>query len=67
VRAVIDDSLGRLGLAEIVAYATIVNHRSLALMERMGISRDPREDFDHPDCPGGHPLRKHVVYRLRQS
>jgi ribosomal-protein-alanine N-acetyltransferase len=66
-RAVIDDSLGRLGFAEIVAYATIVNHRSLVLMERLGMSRDPREDFDHPECPEGHPLRRQVVYRLRRT
>jgi RimJ/RimL family protein N-acetyltransferase len=63
-RAVIDDSFGRLGFNEIVGYTTIVNRRSLALMERLGMSRDPRDDFDHPDCPEGHPLRKHVVYRI---
>ena len=66
-RAVIDDSFGRLGFDEIVAYTTIVNRRSLVLMERLGMSRDPRDDFDHPDCPEGHPLRKHVVYRLRSA
>jgi RimJ/RimL family protein N-acetyltransferase len=66
-RAVIDDSFVRLGFDEIVAYTTIVNRRSLALMERLGMCRDPRDDFDHPDCPEGHPLRKHVVYRLRSA
>jgi len=64
---VINDSFGRLGFDEIVAYTTIVNRRSLALMERLGMSRDPRDDFDHPDCPEGHPLRKHVVYLLRRA
>jgi RimJ/RimL family protein N-acetyltransferase len=66
-RAVIDDSLGRLGLDEIVAYATVVNRRSSALMEWLGMRRDPHDDFDHPDCPEGHPLRKHVLFRLPRA
>jgi RimJ/RimL family protein N-acetyltransferase len=66
-KAVIDDGFGRLGFDEIVAYATIVNRRSLALMERLGMRRDPRDDFDHPDCPEGHPLRKHVLFRLLRA
>ena len=36
-----------------------------AVMERPGMSRDPAEDFDHPRIPEGHPLRRHVLYRLR--
>jgi hypothetical protein len=26
--------------------------------------RDPADDFDHPKLPEGHPLRRHVLYRL---
>jgi hypothetical protein len=33
-------------------------------MERLGMRRDPAEDFDHPELPEGHPLRRHVLYRL---
>jgi hypothetical protein len=33
-------------------------------MERLGMRRDPAEDFDHPELPEGHPLRPHVLYRL---
>jgi hypothetical protein len=33
-------------------------------METLGMSRDAREDFDHPDLAPGHPLRRHVLYRL---
>ena len=64
-QAVIDDGFGRLGLDEIVAYTVPANRRSWGLMERLGMSRDPSEDFDHPACPEGHPLRRHVLYRLR--
>jgi hypothetical protein len=35
-------------------------------MERLGMSRDPAEDFDHPNRPEGDPLRRHVLYRLRR-
>jgi type VI secretion system secreted protein Hcp len=34
-------------------------------MERLGMSRDPNDDFDHAHFPEGHPLRRHVLYRLR--
>jgi len=62
--AVIDDAFGRIGLDEIVAYTVPANRRSWGLMERLGMRRDPKEDFDHPACPEGHPLRRHLLYRL---
>jgi hypothetical protein len=33
-------------------------------MERLGMTRDPADDFDHPTLPAGHPLRRHVLYRI---
>jgi hypothetical protein len=33
-------------------------------MERIGMSRDPADDFDHPGLPEGDRLRRHVLYRL---
>jgi len=65
-RAAIDDGFGRLGLAEIVAYTVPANQASRQVMERLGMSRDPAEDFDHPSQPEGHPRRRHVLYRLRR-
>lgn len=65
-QAAIADGFERIGLDEIVAYTVPVNRRSWGLMERLGMRRDPREDFDHPACPEGHPLRRHVLYRLRR-
>jgi RimJ/RimL family protein N-acetyltransferase len=55
----------RLALAEIVSYTVPANRRSRAVMERIGMTRSPAEDFDHPVLPEGHPLRRHVLYRLR--
>jgi RimJ/RimL family protein N-acetyltransferase len=63
-RAVIDDGFGRIWLTEIVAYTAPANRASRQVMERLGMSRDPAEDFDHPNRPEGHPLRRHVLYRL---
>jgi ribosomal-protein-alanine N-acetyltransferase len=36
-------------------------------MEKIGMIRNPAEDFDHPQLPEGHPLRRHVLYRLRRA
>jgi hypothetical protein len=36
-------------------------------MERIGMHRDPKDDFDHPKLPENHHLRKHVLYRLKKT
>lgn len=54
-------------LPEIVSFTTTVNARSIRLMERLGLSRDPRDDFDHPLVPAGHPLLRHVLYRIQRE
>lgn len=55
---------GTLALPEIVSFTSATNQRSRAVMERLGMRRDPADDFDHPALPEGHPLRRHVLYRL---
>ena len=57
----------KLTLQEIVAFTVPLNVRSRAVMERIGMSRDPADDFDHPNLEPGHPLRRHVLYRMRRS
>ncbi|MER0477636.1 GNAT family N-acetyltransferase [Streptomyces sp. Edi2] len=52
-----------LGLPEILAVTTATNLRSQAVMRRIGMVRDPADDFDDPDVPDG-PLRRCVVYRI---
>jgi RimJ/RimL family protein N-acetyltransferase len=64
-RAALAHGFGALGLAEIVSFTVPANARSLRVMEALGMRRDPAEDFDHPGLPAGHPLRRHVLYRLR--
>ena len=55
---------GTLALSEVVSFTSATNHRSRAVMERLGMHRDPAEDFDHPALHESHPLRRHVLYRL---
>jgi RimJ/RimL family protein N-acetyltransferase len=65
----LEQGFGELGLDEIVSFAVWNNTRSTAVMERLGMRRDPAGDFDHPRVPETHPeLKRHVLYRLdRQS
>lgn len=53
-----------LGVDEVVAMTVPANTRSRAVMERLGMERNPDDDFDHPRIAEGHPLRRHVLYRL---
>jgi ribosomal-protein-alanine N-acetyltransferase len=63
-RAALRHGFEVLELGEIVAVTTPVNLRSRAVMERLGMTHDPAEDFDHPEIAAGHPLCRHVLYRL---
>ncbi len=66
-RAAMTFGFDKLGLNEIVSFTVPDNVPSRRVMERLGMTRDPAEDFDHPFLAEGHPLRKHVLYRLSRS
>jgi RimJ/RimL family protein N-acetyltransferase len=53
-----------LRLKEIVAFTVPANIRSRRVMEKLGMTYSPEDDFDHPALATGHPLRRHVLYRL---
>jgi len=63
-RASVAFGFDRVGLEEIVSFTVPANSRSIAVMERLGMTHDPADDFDHPSLPAGHPLGRHVLYRL---
>ena len=55
------------GLEEIVSFTVPANQRSRRVMEKLGMTRNPADDFDHPRIPEGDPLRRHVLYRVRRE
>jgi len=65
-RAVIRYAFSELGLDGLVSFTVPGNVRSRRVMEKIGMTHDPRDDFDHPRLPEGHPLRRHVLYRLQR-
>jgi ribosomal-protein-alanine N-acetyltransferase len=65
-RAVLAFGFERLALPEIVSFTTVANARSRRVMEKLGMRRSPADDFLHPLIPDGHPIRPHVLYRLRR-
>ena len=52
-----------LRLEEIVAMTVPANERSRRVMERLGMTRNPDDDFDRPNLPEA--LTRHVLYRLK--
>jgi ribosomal-protein-alanine N-acetyltransferase len=56
-----------LNLSEIVSFTVPANLRSIRVMERLGMAHHFADEFDHPGLPEGHPLRRHVLYRLPRN
>jgi ribosomal-protein-alanine N-acetyltransferase len=65
--ATLADGFGRVGLTEIVSFTAAANVRSIRVMERLDMTRNPADDFDHPRLPEGHRLRRHFLYRLHRG
>lgn len=65
-RAALDFAFGPLGLDEVVSMTTPGNVNSQRVMQKLGLTRDPADDFDNPRLPVGHPLRRHILYRIRR-
>lgn len=63
-RALLDHAFRELKRSEVVSMTAAINVRSRRVMERLGMSHDPRDDFEHPRLEQGHRLRPHVLYRI---
>jgi RimJ/RimL family protein N-acetyltransferase len=66
-QAAVEDGFARFGFDEIVSFTAVGNVRSRRVMQKIGMQTNPAEDFDHPNMPEGHPVRPHVLYRLRRG
>jgi len=65
-RAALGFGFDAAGLDEIVSFTVPANAASRRVMEKIGMTHDPAGAFDHPALPAGHPLRRHVLYRIRR-
>lgn len=63
-RAALYTAFVHLGLTQVVAFTATCNRRSERVMQRLGMTHDAKQDFDHPSLPHEHPLCRHVLYRL---
>jgi RimJ/RimL family protein N-acetyltransferase len=66
-RAALRYGFETLALNEIVSFTVPANMRSRRVMEKLGMTHDPTDDFDHPGLEAGHPKRRHVLYRLKRE
>jgi RimJ/RimL family protein N-acetyltransferase len=66
-RAALRFGFDTIGLDEILSFTSPRNVRSWSVMESIGMTRDPADDFEHPRVEVGHPLRPHVVYRVSRT
>jgi RimJ/RimL family protein N-acetyltransferase len=65
-RAALSFGFNDLGLKQVVSFTVPANLRSRRVMERLGMTHDQADDFDHPNLLEGHPLRRHVLYRVNR-
>lgn len=65
--AAIQYGFEQINLKEIVSFTPTRNKRSIRVMEKLGMSRDEADDFDHPNLEEGHLLKRFVLYRLRSD
>jgi RimJ/RimL family protein N-acetyltransferase len=63
-RAALRFAFEELALAEVVSFTVAKNAASRRVMDRLGMLHSARDDFDHPQLPLGHPMRRHLLYRL---
>lgn len=66
-RACLQFGFEDLRLPEIVSLTVPANHRSRHVMEKIGMTRNPADDFNHPSLSADHDLSKHVLYRMSQE
>ncbi len=66
-RASLAHTFDELGVGEVVSFTTTGNQRSRHVMEKLGMTRRPDDDFDHPGVPTTWPGRRHVLYRITRE
>ena len=65
--ATLAHAFGQSGLNDLASLTTVKNQRSRRVMEKIGMTHDPRDDFLNPKLPPGHPQAPHVLYRIKRE
>ena len=65
-RELLNYGFKNLGLSEIVSLTAKLNKPSSRVMERIGMTRNPADDFDHPKIAFESPLRPHVLFKIKK-
>ena len=61
-KACLEYGFSSLDFNEIVSFASLLNTKSIHIMKKIGMTFDG--GFEHPNVEWGHPLRKHVLYKI---
>jgi RimJ/RimL family protein N-acetyltransferase len=66
-REILKDAFKRLNLPEVVSFTAKANSNSIRVMRKLGMIRDPKDDFNHPAVEANSRLAEHVLYRLSKK
>ena len=66
-RAALDYGFREVRLERITSFTVPANERSWRVMQRLGMTYTPDNDFEHPLLPPDSPLRRHVTYVMRKD
>ncbi|MDR5728705.1 MAG: GNAT family N-acetyltransferase [Terriglobia bacterium] len=67
VQAALQVAFERFQLPEVIAFMVPADLPSRRVMHKLGMMRNPQDDFDHPRIPAGHPFQRHVLYRAQRK
>ena len=66
-RGALHHSFEIIGRDEVVSFTAATNLKSIAVMQRLGMTHNPEDDFAHPRLAEDHPLSRHVLYRMSRQ
>lgn len=66
-KAALQYGFDALRLEEIVSFTNLKNMRSRHVMQKIGMHQNEVDDFYHPKIQEGHPLKRHILYRVKSS
>ncbi len=65
--AVLKAAFEKYNLKEVVSFTVPMNQRSRRVMEKIGMTYNPKDDFCRPEIPLDSPLSYHVLYRITKE